>query len=277
MSHLKYILFCILVLALQPQIFCDAPTEVSNGNTDTIDFATTISKKYHFTYDSGTNQILHIVSKPSKFSNPGYLYASFDEDVSEDNRLFSSQNIGINELYINLDKYPDKTGIYVLARSHNKQETSTNTEIKFNIVSEIELTDENKKAIFKFSHNSNVYYTVTSDMVNKKILIYSLGENWKYFNMNIQYEGLTEPLIAKQIYENGYGIVINLNEFTQGKKITIVLTPEESNKETKVEVGYEIIDQGDENKRKVDILEHVYGSTNSFETCYEMKENVDIK
>ena len=58
MSHLKYILFCILVLALQPQIFCDAPTGVSNGNTDTIDFATTVSKKYHFTYASGTNHTL---------------------------------------------------------------------------------------------------------------------------------------------------------------------------------------------------------------------------
>ena len=43
------------------------------------------------------------------------------------------------------------------AHRANKQETSTNTEIKFSLISEIELTDENKKAIFKFSHNSNVY------------------------------------------------------------------------------------------------------------------------
>ena len=142
MSHLKYILFCILVLALQPQIFCDAPMEVSNGNTDTIDFATTISKKYHFTYDSGTNQILHIVSKPSKFSNPGYLYASFDENVSEDNRLFSSQNIGINELYINLNKYPDKTKLHILIKSFRKENSNVVT-IRSNLIQKIYINENN--------------------------------------------------------------------------------------------------------------------------------------
>ena len=85
------------------------------------------------------------------------------------------------------------------------------------------------------------------------------------------------PLNVKQIFQTGYGCIININQDWKGNDINIIVTKAiDKAIETKVEVGFEIIDQSSNYKRGVNILERVYGSTNSFETCYEMKENVDI-
>ena len=257
-------------------------TEISDGDSDTFDLSPSYQKKYIFSYDSNaikTNNILHISTNPTQFSNPVFIYASFDENVSEDNRLFSSQNIGINELYINLNKYPDKTKLHILIKSFRKENSNVVT-IRSNLIQKIYINENNPKVKFKLSHNSNVYYTVPNPITYSTILIYGIGEDWNYFDMKVQYKssnGIIMPLNVKQIFQTGYGCIININQDWKGNDINIIVTKAiDKAIETKVEVGFEIIDQSSNYKRGVNILERVYGSTNSFETCYEMKENVDI-
>ena len=58
-------------------------TEISDGDSDTFDLSPSYQKKYIFSYDSNaikTNNILHISTNPTQFSNPVFIYASFDEN-----------------------------------------------------------------------------------------------------------------------------------------------------------------------------------------------------
>ena len=177
-------------------------TEISDGDSDTFDLSPSYQKKYIFSYDSNaikTNNILHISTNPTQFSNPVFIYASFDENVSEDNRLFSSQNIGINELYINLNKYPGKTKLHILIKSFRKENSNVVT-IRSNLIQKIYINENNPKVKFKLSHNSNVYYTVPNPITYSTILIYGIGEDWNYFDMKVQYKssnGIIMPLNVK--------------------------------------------------------------------------------
>jgi len=44
----------------------------------------------------------------------------------------------------------------------------------------------------------------------------------------------------------------------------------------KVKIGIERVDQGRNYKRQFKILEHIYGATNSFETCYQISEALNM-
>ncbi|MBO6243964.1 MAG: hypothetical protein J6O41_05300, partial [Clostridia bacterium] len=238
-------------------------------------------KKYIFSYTTTLieNKLLHIVSRPDDFAYPGYIYASFDENVSEDNRDFSSQDLGTNELYIDLNKYPGKTNLYILVKAP-KKENANGITFETKLIPKIELSSSNPKAKFKLSHNSKVYYKVPSSITYRNILIYGLGEDWNFFEMEASYtasSGITRNLKVRQIFHNGYGVIVDLNRVGAGNEIVISLTAiSDSGKERKVEVGFECTDQEIDYKRGVNILEHVYGATSYSENCYEMTENVDF-
>ena len=275
MSSFKHSLFFILLIILQSE----------NGYSllDQSEIPTTSSnsKKYKYTYsesDIQTDKILYIKAVPTTFSSPGYLYASFDENVSEDKRLFSSQDLGTNELYINLgeSQYAGKTDLYLLMKASNPSSIT----LTHNLIEKIELSDTQTKAKFKFPSITNVYYKVPNSITYSSIFLYSVGDEWSQFNMEVNYKTSNDAirsLNVKQIVETGFGVIVDLNKIGSGKDINIVLTSNlKDNLETKIEVGFEIADQETTYKRPINILEHVYGATEYSENCYNFVESLDL-
>ena len=81
---------------------------------------------------------------------------------------------------------------------------------------------------------------------------------------------------VKQRFENGYGAIIDFNsnifDGDDIPKITILLSyNDEKYKNRRVELGYEIIDDKEE-RREINIMDHIYGMTENSETCYKIKE-----
>ena len=284
-SSIKISLF-LFQISLIIKIFCipDGFTELTASN-ELIALTLSGSKKFCFNIiqdDIDTNNILHIISEPNVFSNPRFLYASFENDISEEKRLFSSQNLGVNELYINLKKkeYSEKRELFILVKP--RKDISSTIDLKAELISNIELKDGNQKAKFKLSHISEVYYTVHLPPNYGSILFYSIAEDFNYIDMKALYttsDGSKRSLNARQIIETGHGIIINLNKMEENTKITIKLTALEDSDERKVEVGFEYVDQDkiditNNNMRKVNILERVYGVTESSRNCYEFYETI---
>ena len=111
-------------------------------------------------------------------------------------------------------------------------------------------------------------YNKTNDKKEKKILIYSLGEHVKYFNMSVKYfdkRGSEEKNFKSiQRYENGYvsGVDFNSNVFDGDKNPIISIKLIFKNNKylnRKIEIGYEIIDNKENDIRTVNIMEHVFG------------------
>ena len=289
MKLAEYVLFFLILITQQINIIYAAPSgfqDISTGYEDyiTVNLGATNENKYYFQFNSArvtTNSILYLSCTTSKYLNPGYLYASFGPGISEASREFSSQNLGTNDLYINLKGYATNEAkeLYILLKVPNK-DASTEIKFKAKLIQNIELTQGNKKASFKLSHNSEVYLTVTNNLHSKIILIYSLGENLDYFKMTAKYETDSsdqEITGIKQIFENGYGVIIPPNTVSSEKKIIIKVTPTSSGtEERKVEVGFEIVNQGKSEKRRVNILEHVYGAIKDSQNCYQMSENINL-
>ena len=254
---------------------------LTSGTQTTNNLPPSYERLFTFSYtttDIATNKILHLSSTPLNFAYPGYIYASFEENVSEDNRLFSSQDIGTNQLYIDLSKYSGKNKLYILVKAPKKENANTVT-LRAELIPEVVLSNTNPKARFKLSHNSKVLIDPSSITPKSNILIYGLGEDWNFFEMKASYEtsrGSTRKINIKQIFHNGYGAIVDLNRIPSGKKIQIDLSAStDSAKERKVEIGFEFADQETDYMRPVNILEHVYGATSYSENCYEMAENVD--
>ena len=261
-------------------IFC-APNNIGINSEIPCDFSSQDSNIYSFTYESINLQeknILHIISKTKDFSKPGFLYASLDEHLSEENRLFSSQNLGNNELYINLEKYIEKTTIYILVKRRKATTYASDTiNINVELLQKIVLSDTNPKAKFKLSHISKVYYTVPPTITHDSILFYSIAEDWNFLDMKVMYKGMDNSirvLNARQIIETGHGIIVNLNKIGTGNEITLNLTALENAEERKVEVGFEYVDQEKSYLREVHLLERVYGVTELSKNCYKFNESL---
>ena len=277
MKQYKNVVFLLLFIGLHMNILCQ--TNINNGGLDTMNIDTANSKEYIFFFFF-TDGILHLTSETTDPAYPGYIYAlcsTSTESASETNRMFSSQEYDKNELYINLGHADCSSGntLNILLKAPGTK-ASTSITLKANIVSGIELDNTNKKAKFKISHIPSITYKVPSTPGYNKILIYGLGESYKYFTMKVKY-GTTPTLIdVKQRFENGYGAIVDLSTFAAGTEITITISPQNSAYEqTKVEVGFEVMDQKESYKRQIKLLEHVYGAvTNALETCYTVPEAV---
>ena len=278
-THLKYVLFLIVLIYKQKSILCEGPDILELDKENKIDFAqfkARIYKFIYYLYENQTANILHINSTTNNFSNPAYIYVSFDKNISEDNTNFSSQNLGINQLYINLSKY-NNTELYIFIKP---RKACGSTILIAELIDNITLNDNIRKARFKLSHNSNIYYTVPKDNIFNSILIYCKAADKNYFNMEVKYKALNGVIVksdSKPIIDGGFGIIINLNKIIKGSEIIITVNKvKDRGKEIFIEVGYEIAGQGLDYKRPVHILEHVYGATDSFPNCYYMLDEFII-
>ena len=282
MKVLLQIIFLFLLTSKKINIFCEPDILEINSETS-CDFSSQDTKIYSFTYESTSlvkTNILHIISKTDDFSKPGFLYASFDENISEENRLFSCQNLGNNELYINLTKYIEKTKIYILVKARKGIPYSNDIiNVKVELLKKIELSDTNPKAKFKLSHISKVYYKVPAPITYDCILFYSIGEDWNFLDMKAIYKASDDSeriLNSRQIIETGHGIIVNLNKIGTGNEITLNFTALEKGDERNIEVGFEYVDRDNSYFREVHLLERVYGVTESSKNCYKFKETISI-
>ena len=277
MKNYKLLISLLLLFISQSYIMCQVdPEKISIGDQKEI----TLNKDNSFNsfffleyteQDLSSGDILVISSTPDSYLTPGYIYTSFEEtNPSADKRQFSSQNLGKNSLFISTSKLKEKSKLYISI--HSLQETKIKFEV--NLKKEIYLSPDEKKVTFKLSDLIQIYFS-PKDIVSNKILFYGLGENVNYFSMKVEYSGETKNDFAvAQKFENGYGAIVDLTDL-QGKeteKFTISLYPAENFKEKNVEVGFDFVDQNDDNKIEVEILEHVHGATLSGINCYQIKD-----
>ena len=191
MKHFKLFVFLLVILTQQISIKCAIPAGFEELGATAITLSSlteATTKKYYFDFtgkDITTNKILHITSTTDKLSYPGYLYASFNDAITEGDRLFSSQNSGTNELYIDLSQHSGVDGLRIIL-SVPKVNSNTIT-LKAELMTQITLTGNNQKARLNLYANIDVLYTVPNPITYNKILIYSLGETRYYFDMEIAY------------------------------------------------------------------------------------------
>ena len=231
-----------------------------------------------YTDTTSEGDIVVITTTPEKYTEPGYIYISKEDKPSIDNNNYISQTPGTNQIIINKKYFLDNEAIYLGIKPY----ADSKIKFKMSLEKEISLDDfPNSRAKLKFSNDYKISYKITGNLKKGKILIYSIAENYNYYNMSVQFtnkQGEVLNFEVKQMFEIGYGSVIDFNSDVikdiSNPKIEIEVKPvQDQYKDRKVEIGYEIIDNMEinEDKREVEILEHVYGMALN-ETCYKVKD-----
>ena len=227
------------------------------------------------TNDNSGNLII-ISTMPDLFIASGYIFISTEVMPSIDNNVFKSQKPGPNRLIIEESYLKEKKQLFVGINTIE----ATNVKITMYKAENIALQESPKmKTNLRLSDPYSISFSKTDSSKKEKILFYSLGENYNYFNMKVQFpkESETKNYEVKQIFENGFGAVVDFSseEFKdiEAPKIEIILEPkEEKYKNRKVEVGYEIIDNNEDQATEISTLEHVYGMALEKETCYKVNK-----
>ena len=228
-------------------------------------------------------------TKPEDYLKPAFIYISSSPEISADKRDFSSQESGKNIIFVNKSYIQNQEGdsknLYLFLNTL----VETKVELEVHLISNINLEEYQgirpRLSLSDIVETNVISYTykTTENGKNKKILFYSLGEYYKYFNMRVEYiseSSVKTILKTERKFENGYGSIVDFNSSifngVENPKINIVLYPSDNKYiNSKVDIGYEIIDEKEENKREIEIMEHIYGMTENSETCYKFKENIN--
>ena len=282
MPKLEFIFSLLFLISFH----CSQKIEINIGFNQSVDL-TIEGALYSLEINANDIQkedkFIAISTTPSDYLKPAYIYISSDvgQNPSPDYRNFSSQEIGRNIIYLRAWDYYQISEPIVL-----------NIFIKplFNTIVQLEVYKGNNINLGDFSvgvkHKLNLYMfsdfaeTQGTHLVfrqnfdkTKKVLFYALAENYNYFNLSVEFnENVYE---TKQIFENGYGAIVDItpNMFNENSFIIIKPASKENNYEkSKVEIGYEIIDNNEDEQREVEIMEHVYGKVEQNETCYKVKK-----
>ena len=294
MSISKFIFALILNLLFYSQSTanCQEIPEITVGTNLTINLSPNTNYLYNFVINEtqlDEGQFIVFSTNPNEYLKPAFIYIALtpDKPPSPDNRDYSSQETGKNIIFINKTEIENQEGElkYLYLCINSLEETTVELEVKFlhnisledykGIRPKLKLGDiSGSKKIISFTYN-------TTEYGNKKIkiLFYSLGENINYFTMKVRLvHGTTaKNYNAKQRFENGLGAIIDFDDYTssyiKNSKINIIITSSnEKYMNRKVEVGYEVIDENENIIREINIMEHIWGMTKKFETCYKIKE-----
>ena len=234
-------------------------------------------------------QFLAFSTTPLDYLLPVFIYISKTSNPkpSPDNREFSSQELGQNIVYINKNEIMEQEGekkfLYICLKSFETASAEFEVSLLKTISLEkykgfrhkVKLEDFIDSFLITFSYNK------TNDNNKKKILIYSLGEHANYFNMSVKYFDKRgdeqKNFKPTQRFENGYGSIVDFNSYAFDRDKNPIISIKlicNNNKylNRRIEIGYEIIDNKENDIRKIDIMEHVYGMTEKSETCYKIKD-----
>ena len=236
MSRFNYTLFFLFLISHQISILCAVPagfTDISLASNQNPDLKATNPMKYYYSVTSGSlgsNNILKITSKPDSYSYPGYLYASFSSDISEDKNSFSSKNSGINELYIDLTGKTGTIELYILLKAPKVKDTSTKVTLSVNIIQNIDIANgyssrdsiSSFEKIFIFSYDSNQIET------NKILHVSCIPEDFSYpgylyasFERNINED--TRQFSSQKLGNNE--LYIDLSQYKEKTKLYILVKP----------------------------------------------------
>ena len=300
MTKFEIIFSILFILCFQAAYHSqETPETIHIGHSATI----TVTKEgIYYTLEIRTDDInvntdkfIAISTTPQEFHKPAYIYMTFDDDLhpSPDNRKYSSQELGRNILYL---KGSDYAGLSSNKKLNLFIKSLEETNIKFEVYKgrEINLEDYQlgmrhkiKLSLVSDSEESNITHFKFNKTFSKerKILFYSLAEHFNYTNLTVELVHINGQKViyeTKQIFENGYGAIVNIGPTTFNQPGAIYIRPNIDNtdedidsKNRKVEVGYEIIDNAldGDGQREVDIFEHVYGMAQNSETCYKVRED----
>lgn len=224
--------------------------------------------------DLNNKNYLTIYTYNSIYDKNAFIYVSFTEqNPSPVKRDYVSQILEKNEIIINVSKLKGKNKLYI--NLHSLKETKVDFGVYLS--EKIELnSDNNTKKKFKLSDGNKVIYNLEEKFINKKIMFYSIGENINYFSMKINAINTNKEYISEQKFDNGYGIIIDLSK-TSENTFEINLIPNElypgiNSKEKEIELGYEDAEQGIDNIKNINIMEHVYGYITNKKNCYSIKD-----
>ena len=218
-----------------------------------------------------------INSIPEKYSAPGFIYVSRQNNPSDENYDFLSQKPGPNQIYLNKSYLNTINTLYIGIKATAK----TKLKIKVSTAEEIKLENyPNIRYTSKLLDTNIISFTKTDGQKKGKILFYSIGENYNYYNMTVELRNNEKihNFEVKQMFENGFGALVDFssNDFEGINELKIFInlnTDVELLKNRKVEVGYEHIDnvEAGDQPIEISIFEHVYGMATN-ETCYKVKD-----
>ena len=249
-----------------------------NSYNDLIELTTDNSLNNYFVIEYEENDIknnnyLTIYTYTySLYDKNAFIYVSFTEkNPSADKRDYVSQLLEKNEIIINVSKLKGKNKLYI--NIHSLKETKVNFGLYLS--ENIELNSNNNKKRFKLSDVNKVIYKLEEKYNNKKIMFYSVGENINYFSMNIKGINTNIEYQSQQKFDNGYGIIIDLNKIQETIfEINIILNelyPGINPYEKEIELGYDNTEQGDNDIKNINIMEHINGYITEKENCYSIK------
>ena len=284
MPRIKNLILFLFILSLKNLIKAqEEPESISIDYSSLLD----INGDKYFVINYSNSDLeninyLTITSQSIEYNNPGFIYISFtQENPSADDRIYSSQSLGKNEVIINVSKLKDYSKIYI--NLHSLENIQVQFEVKGTKTIDLKSVPDNKK--FKLSDVNTLNYKITEDIHSKKIMIYGIGENVDYFTMNVlyyEYNKILKEYNTTQKFDNGYGIIIDLKELKSTGNFEIKLFPNSDypdidSEEKEVEVGMEITENNGENIRVIDIMEHIYGYISTNKNCYSFLNLNKIK
>ena len=249
-----------------------------NSYNDLIELTTDNSLNNYFVIEYEENDIKNnnyltiYTYTNSLYDKNAFIYVSFTEkNPSADKRDYVSQLLEKNEIIINVSKLKGKNKLYI--NIHSLKETKVNFGLYLS--ENIELNSNNNKKRFKLSDVNKVIYNLEEKYNNKKIMFYSVGENINYFSMNIKGINTNTEYQSQQKFDNGYGIIIDLTKIKETIfEINIIpneLYPGINPYEKEIELGYDNTEQGDNDIKNINIMEHIYGYITEKQNCYSIK------
>ena len=180
------------------------------------DFDSSKTKKINYSFSSNeieSKRLLFLFCYSYNYLKPVFLYASFNENISFDNRMFSSQEIGRNQLYININENEIDKPLYILLYCP-KNETKR-ISIYSSLHPRIELGIFGNTVKFNLYDTLTVYYIVPDNITHDTTLLYGVGEDWDFFEMKGQYKnsnGLIKQLDFRLLLETGHDAIVNLKD-----------------------------------------------------------------
>ena len=293
MKSKKVFIWLLFLLFFQASIYSQE-IETLNIDDDIDIEVTNEGKSYNLiinrTKIEYETNYLAISTTPDDFKKPAFIYVAYEGEqfASPDNRDYSSQELGINIIYINMNVIRDKSTLRSLSVFISSLE-ETKVRLQAYYGSYVSLEDYPLGFRHKYSlllTPCSFEFLETHFELNKgfnktkKVLFYALGEYTGYFNLNLALRDKNAEITKyedKQIFENGYGAIIEITpDMLGGENKTRIRADSKMTSDTyenrKVELGYEIVDNAEEpdDQREVNILEHVYGIAET-ETCYKVK------
>ena len=286
MRTFKNIIPLLLLINLHLSIKAQTePTQIPINYSDSL----SLEKENYFVINYSEDDLakieyLTITTKGPAYDSPAFIYISLTEkNPSADERLYTSQKLGKNEIIINVSKLLGHSSLYI--NLHTLKDCQIQFDVKTSNSIDLSIGEDIIK--FKLSDVRIINYRPLYSDLDKIIMLYGVGENIDFFKMNVKYlldDGGIKEFIPEQKFDNGYGVIVDLSEINSNGTFEIEMIPNENyskinSTEKEVEVGLDITNNDGEVTEIIDIMEHIYGYISDKKQCYQIigfEETKDI-